>query len=62
MTRSKKYLYIVCRCRNCFGKSWLKDSWIEMERILYNKNHIKMLYEINKTTKTVILQLRIQKP
>ena len=34
----------------CVDKLWLKDSLIEMERIGYNKNYIKMLYEINKTT------------
>ena len=38
----------------CFDKIWLKDSLIEMQRIEYNKNDIKMLYEINKTTEIVV--------
>ena len=33
---------------------WLKDSLIEMERIGYNKNDIKMLYKINKTTEIFV--------
>ena len=37
-----------------FGKLWLKDSLIEIERIGYNKGDIKMLYEINKTTEIVV--------
>ena len=37
-----------------FGKLWLKDSLIEIERIGYNKSDIKMLYEINKTTEIVV--------
>ena len=35
-------------------KLWLKDSFIEMERIGYNKGDIKTLLKINKTTKIVI--------
>ena len=38
----------------CFGKLWVKDSLIEMERIGYNKSDIKMLYEISKTTEIVV--------
>ena len=38
----------------CFDKLWLKDKLIAMERIGYNKSNIKMLYEINKTTKFVV--------
>ena len=38
----------------CFDKLWLKDSLIEMERIGYNKNDIKMLYEISKTTEIAV--------
>ena len=32
----------------------MKDSLIEMERIGYNKNDIKMLYKINKTTEIFV--------
>ena len=38
----------------CFDKIWLKYSLTEMQRIEYNKNDIKMLYEINKTTEIVV--------
>ena len=38
----------------CFDKHWLKDSLIPIERIGYNKNDIKMFYEINKTTEIVV--------
>ena len=38
------------------------ESLIGIERIVYNKNDIKMLYEINKTTKLLqILQMGIHK-
>ena len=33
-----------------FDKLWLKNNLIETERVVYNKNDIKMLYGINKTT------------
>ena len=32
----------------------MKDSLIQIERIGYNKNDIKMFYEINKTTEIVV--------
>ena len=38
----------------CFDKVWLKDSLTEMERKRYDKNDIKMLYEINKTIEIVL--------
>ena len=38
----------------CFDKHWLKDSLIEIERIGYNKNDLKMFYEITKTTEIVV--------
>ena len=38
----------------CFDKLWLKDCLIEMEEIEYNRNDIKMLYEMNKKTEIVI--------
>ena len=37
----------------CFDKLWLKKSLIEVVRIRYNQNYIKMLFEINKTAEIV---------
>ena len=37
-----------------FGKLWLKDSLIEIERIGYYKSDIKMPYQINKTTENLV--------
>ena len=58
-----KNTYILyADAEECFDKLSLKDSLIEMERRGYNKNAIKMLYEINKTIEIVVdLQLGIQK-
>ena len=45
---------LCANTEKCFDKLWFKDSLIEMERIGYNKNDIKMLYEINKTIEIVV--------
>ena len=38
----------------CFDKLLLKDNFTEMERIGYNKNDMKRLYETNNTTEIVV--------
>ena len=50
-----KNTYILyADAEKCFDKLWLKVSLSEMERIRYNKNDTKMLYEINKTIEIVV--------
>ena len=50
-----KNIYILyADTEKCFDKLWLKVSLSEMERIRYNKNDTKMLYEINKTIEIVV--------
>ena len=53
--QDNKNTYILyADVEKCLDKLWLKDSLIEMERIGYSKNDIKILYEINKTTEIVV--------
>ena len=50
--QDNKNTYILyADAEKCFDKLWLKDSLIEMERIGYNKNDVKMLYESIKLQK-----------
>ena len=54
-SKDHKNTYILyADAEKCFNKLWLKDSLIEMAQIRYNKNDIKMLYEISKTTEVVV--------
>ena len=50
-----KNTYILyADAEKCIDKFQLRDSLIEMERIGYNKSDIKLLYELNMTTKIVV--------
>ena len=47
-----KYLFLA-DADKCFDKLRLKDCLLEMEEIGYNRNDIKMLYEINKNAEII---------
>ena len=53
-TKTRTYKYLYADAERCFDIFWLKDSLVEIKRIGYNINDIKMLYKINKTTAIVI--------
>ena len=38
----------------CFDKLWLKDCLIDMEEIGYNRNDIKIIYEMNKKAEIIV--------
>ena len=38
----------------CFDKLWLKDCLLEMYKLGYDPNTLKILYEMNKETDTII--------
>ena len=53
--QNHKNTYILyAGAENCYDKVRLKDSLREMKRIVYVKNDIKILSEINKTTEIVV--------
>ena len=47
------YLFFA-DAEKCFDKLWLKDCLIDMEEIGYNRNDIKILYEMNKKAEIIV--------
>ena len=47
------YLFFT-DAEKCFDKLWLKDCLIDMEEIGYNRNDIKILYEMNKKAEIIV--------
>ena len=47
------YLFFA-DAEKCFDKLWLKDCLIDMEEIGYNRNDIKILYEMNKNAEVIV--------
>ena len=46
------YLFFT-DAEKCFDKLWLKDCLIDMEEIGYNRNAIKILYQMNKKAEII---------
>ena len=52
--QSHKNTYLFFADAECFDKLWLKDCLIDMEEIGYNRNDIKILYEMNKKAEIIV--------
>ena len=52
---SHKNTYLLfADAEKCFDKLWLKDCLTDMEEIGYNRNDIKILYEVNKKAEIIV--------
>ena len=53
--QSHKNTYLLfADAEKYFDKLWLKDCLIDMEKIGYNRNDIKTLYEMNKKAEIIV--------